>query len=138
MENAPTVIFVEDNPDDLRLFRYALSQAKQPINLVAYENGRDFVEHLAQHYPAAIHFILLDLNLPVMSGFEVLEALPNYPDYRHIPVVVFTSSDHDEDRAKAYKLGANAYVSKPLELDDLCTTVQRLLDFWVNTNKRAF
>ncbi len=137
MDHPFTIIFVEDNPSDLRLFNYALSQIDTPVNLTHYEHGRAFLEALPTIYPASIQCILLDLNMPFVSGWEVMEQLRQIPDYQHIPVIVFTSTNSNEEKQKAYELGANAYVSKPLEIDDLVVAVKRIVDFWVHVNDRV-
>ena len=137
MDNPSTIIFVEDNPSDLRLFKYALDQVQSDIGLTHYEHGRAFLEALPAHYPSSIYCILLDLNMPFISGMEVIEQIKKMPDYSHIPIIVFTSTNTNEEKQKAYGLGANAYVQKPLEIDDLVIVVQRIIDFWVNVNDRV-
>ena len=137
MKNPTTIIFVEDNPSDVSLFNYALSQIDIKLQLVHYEHGRDFLDNIQKHYPTTISCILLDINMPFVNGWEVMEALNLMDDYKHIPIVMLTSSNANEDRQKAYRLGVNAFVAKPNELDDLCIATQRIVDFWVKTNERV-
>jgi len=137
MDNPTNLIFVEDNPQDLQLFNYALSQTDTSAKLLHYENGRVFLEALSDLYPANIACILIDLNMPFVNGFEVLEALKSNPDFQHIPAVVFTSTNSNEEKLRAYALGANAYVSKPLEISELVDIVKSICSFWIDVNLRV-
>ncbi|RME95955.1 MAG: response regulator [Bacteroidetes bacterium] len=137
MENPTTIIFVEDNPSDLRLFEYALSQLETSVNLLHFEHGQAFLDKLPELYPAAIACILLDINTPFVNGFEVLESLRQNSDYQYLPIIAFTSSNSVEEKLKFYQLGGNAYVSKPLEIDELVAAVSHIVGFWVHTNLRA-
>jgi CheY-like chemotaxis protein len=80
------------------------------------------------------NLLLLDLKLPRVTGFEVLEWLRSHPDLRHMLVVVFSSSDQPEDINRAYALGANSYVVKPLDPDELVRVVERLQNYWLKIN----
>jgi CheY-like chemotaxis protein len=75
--------------------------------------------------------ILLDLNLPRMSGREVLEAIKADPTLRNIPVVILTSSEAERDVVSAYELHANCYVTKPVDLDQFINVVRSIEDFWL-------
>jgi len=75
--------------------------------------------------------ILLDLNLPRMSGREVLTEIKGDPDLRSIPVVVLTTSQAEQDIVKAYELNANCYVTKPVDLDQFINVVKSIEDFWL-------
>jgi two-component system, chemotaxis family, response regulator Rcp1 len=137
MKNPTHIIFAEDNPQDLRLFKYALAQLDTPVSLVHYENGRTFLEALPTIYATQVACILVDLNMPFVSGFEVIVALRRHRDFQYTPIVVFTSTNSNEEKLKSYQLGANAYVSKPLEIEDLVATVRHICSFWLNTNERV-
>ncbi len=137
MDNPTNLIFVEDNPQDVQLFKYALSQVDTSVNFMHFENGRTFLEATTDLYPSSIACILLDLNMPFVGGFEVLETLKKTPNFQHVPIIIFTSTNSNEEKMKSYSLGANAYISKPLELEDLVNTVKSICDFWVNTNDRV-
>ncbi len=137
MDNPINIIFVEDNPSDLRLFEYALSQVESSVKLIHFEHGRAFLDQLSSLYVASIACILLDINTPFVNGFEVLQALRENPDYTHTPVIAFTSSNTAEEKLKFYQLGGNGYVSKPLEIDELVSAVTHIVGYWANTNARA-
>lgn len=137
MDHPTNLIFVEDNPSDIRLFKYALSQADTDVALLHYENGQDFLQAVPDLYAANIGCILVDLNMPFVGGFEVIEALRKNEDFQHTPIIVFTSTKSNDEKLRAYSLGANAYISKPFEIDDLVTTVQAIIDFWLKCNARV-
>jgi CheY-like chemotaxis protein len=77
--------------------------------------------------------ILLDINMPRMDGFEVLAQIKAEPALRRIPVVMFTTSDCQDDIDKAYALGACSFITKPCSLEELDTTLRRLAGYWVTT-----
>jgi CheY-like chemotaxis protein len=136
--NGQTILVVEDTEADAAFLRYAFAKAriKNPIEVV--KDGLEalsYLEGLAPYqdqttYPPPI-FILLDLKLPGMSGFEVLEWIRTNPRYQSVPVVIVTSSDKEEDRARSLALGANAYFVKSLRLEDLIGIVKAVGGFWV-------
>ena len=88
----------------------------------------------SQNPPA---FILLDLKMPKLDGFEVLRVAKQTDELRHIPIIVFTSSQHSGDVEACYRLGANAYVVKPIAFDQLLKTMEALCGFWLRTNVRS-
>lgn len=134
MKNPAHIILVEDNPADVHLIRYALEQTGIRAEITHFENGRLFLQYLDQHPDFRPSFLLLDLNMPLLSGHQVLETLRQNPVYNYLPVIIFTSSDSYNDVEQAYNLGANAYVRKPLELDDLVQVMHTLVDFWLKIN----
>jgi two-component system response regulator len=123
---------VEDNPGDVRLTREALSEAKVRNRLTVSRTGREALEHLrAGGEPGRRpDLVLLDLNLPDMSGHEILASIKEDPELRDIPVVILTSSEAEEDVVRSYRAHANAYVTKPVDLDGLAQIVQSIDGFW--------
>ena len=102
---------------------------------IAYLSGAgDFADREAHPLPV---IILLDLKLPRVSGFEVLEWLQNHPELADIPVVVLTSSDEQPDVAKAKQLGARSYLLKPGQLDDLVQMMLRLQGYWLLVREKS-
>ncbi|MEL7222969.1 MAG: response regulator [Bacteroidota bacterium] len=137
MDYTNSIIFAEDNPQDLQLFKYALSQIEKPIQLIHYENGQECLAAIATIYPPSIACFLIDLNMPYVNGFELIEALRKNSDFEHTPIVVFTSTNSNEERLKSFQVGANAYVAKPTELEELVEVVDHIIRFWVYTNQRV-
>jgi two-component system, chemotaxis family, response regulator Rcp1 len=128
------ILLVEDNPGDVRLTREALREGKVRNNLAVAVDGVEAIAYLrkAGEYVNAVRpdLILLDLNLPRKDGREVLEEIKADPALRHIPVVVLTSSQAEEDIVRAYDLHANCYVTKPVDLDQFIRVVESIEDFW--------
>ena len=128
------ILLVEDNPADVRLTREALLEGKVRNNLSVAADGVEALAFLRREgsYAGAVvpDLILLDLNLPRKDGREVLEEIKADPSLRHIPVVVLTSSQAEQDILRAYDLHANCYVTKPVDLDQFIHVVQSIEDFW--------
>ncbi len=139
----PTVIlYVEDEENDVLLLRHVFGKAgiQNPVQTV--KDGKAAQEYLAGHPPFDDRqrhpmpgLVLLDLNLPYWSGFEVLEWIRRQPQLRRLPVVVFTSSSRPGDIARAYDAGANGYLVKPNALTELTSLVAALRDFWLHHNR---
>ena len=119
---------------------FALVGINNPLKVD--KDGREAKDYLAGHEPFADRghhplpaLVLLDLNLPYWSGFQVLEWIRQQPQLRRLPVVVFTSSSRPDDIVRAYEAGANAYLVKPNALGDLTAQVTALRDFWLGQNR---
>ena len=133
------ILLVEDNPGDVRLTREALKEAKFRNTLQVVGDGVEALAYLRQQgqYSGAMrpHLIMLDLNLPRMDGREVLAAIKKDADLRRIPVVVLSSSEAEADIARAYELHANAYVTKPVDIEHFLQVVKAIEEFWVEIVK---
>jgi CheY-like chemotaxis protein len=129
------VLLVEDNPADARLMREALKDAKVQSQISIVSDGAQALEFLRHEgkYQSAPRpdLILLDLNLPKKDGREVLAEIKNDPDLMLIPVAVLTTSQAHQDIIKAYKLHANCYITKPMELEHFARVVESFEDFWL-------
>ena len=133
------VLMVEDNPGDVRLTQEALHEAKVRNNIHVVADGVEALAFLQRQgrYASAPRpdVILLDLNLPKKDGREVLAEIKADPNLRRIPVVVLTSSEAEEDILKAYNLYANAYVTKPVDLDKFIAVARSIEGFWLEIVK---
>lgn len=133
------ILLVEDNPADVRLTSEMLKEARVANRLTVAETGAQALEILLgqelESGPARPDLILLDLNLPGMTGQEVLGRVKSHPDLRRIPVVILTSSHADDDVLRSYDLHANAYVVKPVDLTGFIDVVQSIEDFWLTVAK---
>ncbi len=133
------ILLVEDNPGDARLMKEALAEAKIRNRLQVVADGVGALAYLRRQEPFAgavrPDLILLDLNLPGKDGREVLAEIKGDKDLRRIPVVILTTSRAEADIARAYDLHANAYVTKPLDIEQFITVVQSIEDFWLTTVK---
>ncbi len=133
------VLLVEDSPGDVRLTQEAFRLADRAIHLhVAY----DGVEAMAFLRREGVHtdaprpdFILLDLNIPKMDGREVLAQIKGDADLKTIPTIILTTSDAEADIAGSYRLQANCYLTKPVQLDEFESLVKSVNDFWLTKVK---
>ncbi|MEV0523245.1 response regulator [Streptomyces sp. NPDC050439] len=129
------VLLVEDDPGDELMTREAFEDNKIRNNLHVVRDGEaalDFLYRRGEHTAAPRpDLILLDLNLPKYDGRQVLEKIKSDPDLQDIPVVVLTTSAAEEDILRSYKLHANAYVTKPVDLDQFIAAVRQIDDFFV-------
>ena len=129
------ILMVEDSPGDVRLTREALKGGKVLNQLHVVEDGvaaLDFLYRRPPHQNAPRpDLILLDLNLPKMDGREVLSRIKSDDALKIIPVVVLTTSQAEEDVLRAYRLSANCYVTKPVDLNQFNRIVQAVEEFWL-------
>ncbi|MFE1442342.1 response regulator [Streptomyces sp. NPDC058739] len=129
------VLLVEDDPGDELMTREAFEDNKIGNTLHVVRDGEealDFLYRRGAHTGAPTpDLILLDLNLPKYDGRQVLERIKSDPDLAHIPVVVLTTSSAEEDILRSYKLHANAYVTKPVDLDQFIAAVRQIDEFFV-------
>jgi chemotaxis family two-component system response regulator Rcp1 len=128
------ILLVEDNQSDVLLTRIAMQQCKIANNLHVAVDGVEalaFLRREGKHAQAPRpDLILLDLNLPRMDGRELLGVIKDDPNFKMIPVVVLTTSDVEVDVVRSYELHANAYVTKPLDMDEFIRIVKGVDDFW--------
>jgi CheY-like chemotaxis protein len=134
-EARPAVILmVEDDDGDVRLTREALRDCKVSNVLHVVSDGESAMAFLRREAPYGDvprpDLVLLDLNLPRMNGHEVLAEIRADPRLHTIPVTILTTSSSDEDVLRSYELHANAYVTKPVGLDEFLHVVREIEDFW--------
>ncbi|HEY9851936.1 MAG TPA: response regulator [Leptolyngbyaceae cyanobacterium] len=136
------ILLVEDDPGDVFRIQRAFRKANIISPLEVVTDGEQAINYLSgqeayqdrDRYPLPI-LILLDLKLPRRSGFDVLKWLRNESEVKHLPVVVLTSSDRPDDIERAYLLGANSYLSKPPEIDELLEMVKTIGIYWIVFNR---
>ena len=132
------ILLVEDNPGDVRLTVEALSDTKVRNNLHVARDGVEAMEMLKRaNNPIRPDLILLDLNLPRKDGREVLEEVKRDEALRHIPVVILTTSQAEQDILQSYRLSASAFITKPVDLDQFFRVVQSMERFWLEIVKLA-
>ena len=129
------LLIVEDDPGDVLLTREALAGSRIPHNLRVVEDGEAAIAYLRQEgeHADAVRpdLVFLDLNLPRLDGREVLARIKSDPGLRTIPVVILTTSGSQEDVLRSYDLHANAYVTKPVGLEDFTRIVRQVDDFFL-------
>jgi CheY-like chemotaxis protein len=134
MSRSIRVLLVEDNPGDADLTKETLEECRLHVEIAIAIDGAEALDRLFRRPPYANadlpDLILLDLNLPKMSGREVLAQIKQELSLRTIPVVILTSSDAEQDVVKSYELGANCYVTKPVGLEAFQSIVRSVEGFW--------
>ncbi len=128
------ILVIEDNLDDAHLLEFAFKKQKFNTNLHFVSNGNravDFLNHRGefQNTPTP-SLIILDLNLPQMDGIEILDEVKKNSRIETIPIIVFTSSEANKDILASYNFHANAFITKPTQLNELVFVVKVLCDFW--------
>lgn len=130
------IFVVEDDFDDQYIIEMALQKAGVEYALTAFEDGKDLVDYLSdieeEKFPG---IILLDLNLPNWDGKRTLKVLKSDQRFKHIPVIIFTTSKSEIDVWEAYQLGANSYVVKPNDFEEILRTIRTICSYWANTVK---
>lgn len=139
MNKTIKILLVEDNPGDVVLTKAAFKKADFDYELYIATDGEKALDFLAKSgdYTEAVtpDIILLDLNLPRMDGFELLQQAKSMLNIKRIPVIILTSSEAEVDVVKTYDLYANSYIVKPVNLEKFASIVQSLGDFWFNSCK---
>ena len=137
-QNNP-ILLVEDNPLDLDLTLRAFAQQKITNPILVARDGEEalaFISKWDAGEPEPV-VILLDLKLPKVSGLEVLEMIKSHPKYKTIPIVVLTSSDESSDVKKAYVLGVNSYIVKPVDFGKFIEVAKNIELYWTVLNNPA-
>jgi len=141
-ERAETVLIVEDDPYDTKLIMRAIKKARMLNPVQTVEDGEAAIAYLSGKppyedrtlYPLPV-LVLLDLKMPKRDGFEVLQWLRSQPALGRVPVVVLTSSNQTLDINRAYELGANSYLVKPVGTDAMVDMLKTVELYWLITNK---
>jgi CheY-like chemotaxis protein len=137
-----TILLTEDNPDSVLLIQRAFRRANIPHPIQVVQDGESVILYLTgrdryadrELYPFP-SLLLLDLKIPIKSGHEVLEWLRQQPHLKRLPVVILTSSREMSDINRAYDLGANSYLVKPVGFDNLLETIKTLHQYWNSFNQ---
>lgn len=131
------ILVADDDLDDCMMIREALAESRLLNEINFVHDGEQMLDYLAGKWKLSTEgrsqmpgLILLDLNMPKMDGREVLQALKNTPHLHQIPVIVLTTSEAEEDIIRSYNLGANSFITKPVEFDSLVRIMQDLGRYW--------
>ena len=136
------ILLVEDNPDDEALTRRALAKNKIVNPLIVARDGVEALDFLHGRGPHSGRpgegdpaLVLLDLNLPKLDGHAVLRELRAHPRTAMTPVVILSTSVHEGDIVRAYQLGCNSYLRKPVDFKEFTHAIQRLCHYWLKLNQ---
>jgi CheY-like chemotaxis protein len=142
MSDSPAILVADDSADDVELLRRAFGKAGFGKDFHAVCGGAQVIEYLAGEgeYADRSRFpfprlILLDFKMRGISGSEVLRWIRARPEFKRLPVIVFTGSEYTRDINEAYDLGANSYLVKPHGLDELLAAVKQIGEFWLRVSK---
>lgn len=129
------IILVEDNPADIESTKRSLSRSSISNTLKVVKNGEKLFELLDQRGAFLPDLIILDLNMPKMSGHEVLRKIKHTPAFQAIPVIILTTSEQEYDIIKSYENYANCYIKKPIDYRGFHRAIKSIEDFWFSTVK---
>lgn len=140
MATTHAILLVEDNPADVKITERALRETNLSVTLILVRDGQEAVEYLLRQGRfaewadwRAPELILLDLNLPRLTGCEVLQRIRGHDQLRPIPVVVLTTSGREEDVRGVYAAGANTYIRKPQEYKQFVEVLRTIGHYWLDT-----
>ncbi len=131
------ILLVEDDPADAALALRALGQSKAPTKVYLAKDGDECLRFLRRQGPdfeqvPRPSLILLDLNMPRISGHEVLAAVKEDETLRNIPIVVLTTSDFEHDVVRSYNLGANSFITKPVDVEQFISLIRAVENYWLH------
>lgn len=134
-----TLLIADDDPDDRFIIEEALRENSAIREIHCVENGEDLLNYLrhqgrfAQDTGPRPDVILLDLNMPRKGGRQAIREIKADPELQHIPIVVLTTSQEEEDIQRSYQLGVNSFITKPNRFDDFVETLKIFGKFWFET-----
>lgn len=136
-----SILIADDDAQDAMLVRMAAQKAASGLRLECVSDGEQAIDYLlgrARYADRKTHpfprMMLLDLKMPRLSGFDVLDFVRREPELRCLPIVIFSSSDDPKDIKRAYAAGANSYLCKPHSTDDLSALLKALEEYWCKFN----
>lgn len=132
------ILIAEDDTDDRFLLRSAFKENGFNDTLHFVENGVELIDYLLSTAQPGTdirlpRFILLDLNMPKKDGREVLREIKQNPQFKKIPVIIFSTTNNEQEMRRCYELGANSYITKPNSFESLIKTVAALRSYWIQT-----
>jgi CheY-like chemotaxis protein len=128
------ILLVEDNEGDILLTKEAFEESKIVNRITAIKDGKEAINYFnsltsKEEIP---HLVLLDINLPKVSGHEVLMYVKNSERFKSIPVIMLTTSSSEKDILQSYKNHVNCYITKPIDVSDFMRAIMKIEDFWIN------
>jgi two-component system response regulator len=131
------ILLAEDEAAEVELVRQATRKFKASVNLHVVENGLELINFLKKedrfHRAPTPDLVLLDLSMPVLRGLEALEMIRAEDSFKHIPIIVMSSTGKDEEVLMAYKLHANCFLQKPMRISEFDRLMENIESFWLST-----
>ena len=136
IKSARNIFIIEDRPEDIELISRAISRQFENVHLIAVSDSEDLLNQITSGdlKKSRPSLLLIDINMPKVSGIEILKALDLQNELDRIPRVILSSSDHHKDLEDAYANSANSYIIKPGSYSDLKIKLKNVIDYWLNTN----
>jgi two-component system, response regulator len=139
MDDAMEILLVEDNPDHATLIRRVLEHGAGEIKVRWVKDGQEALDFLFLRHgdqgATRPGLILLDINLPKVNGLEVLRKIKKDETLRMIPVIMVTTSDRGEEVQQSYQAGANSFITKPINFEDLSDKINSIKHYWLRVNR---
>jgi len=139
MKPTHAILLVEDNPADIKITERALRESAMPVQLIVARDGQEAIDYLQRSGSQAGRdewrrpdLIVLDLNLPRLSGQEVLRRVRSMAGFRTVPIIVLTTSRREEDIQDVYAAGANTYFEKPADFDRFIEVLRTIKRYWLD------
>ncbi len=131
-----TILLIEDNQDDIDLTIRALKKSKysDDIKLEVATDGVEAIEYFNNGSEKPF-LVLLDLNLPRINGFQVIDKMKNDDNLKFIPIIILTSSRERKDMIKSYEFGANGYIQKPIDFNEFIEVIRKIGEYWIEINQ---
>lgn len=130
-----TIVVVDDDSDDRELIREAFVRTCKCLDLVLKQDGLELMEYLETRGTSAPCLIVLDLNMPRMTGIEALQRIRSDSDLLNIPVIIFTTTDEDATVMKSYCTGATSFIKKPVTWGELLLVIDMVARYWCEVVK---
>lgn len=131
-----TVVYIEDRAEDVLLFKRVVKKEFTNVELITLDDSEEVLENIENKNFSKLEasVVLIDINMPRISGLELLKAFNNYEVYKKLPKIIFSSSKERSDINKAYELNCNSYIEKPKSFTELKEKLKETLNYWLNTN----
>jgi two-component system, cell cycle response regulator DivK len=123
---AKKILLVEDDEDNRDLVVFIMQRSKLDVELLVAENGKEAIDIALKHIP---ELILMDMQMPVMDGFQATEALKANAATQHIPIIAFTAQAKPEDKIRTLKVGCVEHYSKPMDPEELLNLIRKYVRF---------
>ena len=129
-EMTSRIVIIEDNPADAKVLQLAIHQSDPNIEITVLSDGKAALDFFTTEEPGSFDIVILDLNLPIVSGFEILEHVKCDPALKAIPVLVLSGSSYQQDIERSLQLGANSYLCKPAGIEEVFEMGAEIVRYW--------
>lgn len=128
------IIIIEDDYQHFKLIKYAFNKKNDIFKIINLKDGKEAIEYLQSNDISSVKFILLDINIPKISGLDLLLKIKSNKSYINVPIIIFTTSQSESDIKEAYKNGANSYIIKPIDFKEFIHIIDAIYRYWYTQN----